>query len=57
MQLEFLWRDIIPEVPQLGFAEEVAVDGQGNVFASFTNVKVLQLENYIEGGKATPRVS
>ena len=39
----------IPEDPQLGSAEEVAVDDQGNVFAGFTNVKVLQLKKYVKG--------
>jgi len=38
----------IPADPQLGSAEEVAADDQGNVFAGFTNVKVLQLKKYVK---------
>jgi sugar lactone lactonase YvrE len=36
----------IPADPQLGSAEEAAADDQGNIFAGFTNVKVLQLKKY-----------
>ena len=38
----------IPADPQLGGAEEVAADDQGNVFAGFTDVKVLQLKKYVK---------
>jgi DNA-binding beta-propeller fold protein YncE len=38
----------IPADPQLGSAEEVAADDQGNVFAGFTNPKVLQLKKYVK---------
>ena len=38
----------IPADPQLGSAEEVAADDQGNVFAGFTNVKILQLKKYVK---------
>jgi hypothetical protein len=38
----------IPADPQLGSAEEVAADDQGNVFAGFTNSKVLQLKKYVK---------
>jgi sugar lactone lactonase YvrE len=37
----------IPADPQLGSAEEVAADDQGNIFAGFTNPKVLQLKKYV----------
>jgi sugar lactone lactonase YvrE len=39
----------IPADAQLGSAEEVAADDQGNVFAGFTNVKILQLKKYVKG--------
>ena len=39
----------IPADAQLGSAEEVAADDQGNVYAGFTNVKVLQLKKYVKG--------
>ena len=38
----------IPADPQLGSAEEVAADDQGNVFAGFTNPKVLQIKKYVK---------
>jgi sugar lactone lactonase YvrE len=38
----------IPADPQLGSAEEVAADDQGNVFAGFTNPKVRQLKKYVK---------
>jgi sugar lactone lactonase YvrE len=38
----------IPADPQLGSAKEVAADDQGNVFAGFTNPKVLQLKKYVK---------
>lgn len=36
----------IPADPQLGSAEEAAADDQGNIYAGFTDVKVLQLKKY-----------
>jgi DNA-binding beta-propeller fold protein YncE len=38
----------IPADAQLGSAEEVAADDQGNVFAGFTNPKVRQLKKYVK---------
>ena len=39
---------LIPADPQLGSAEEVAADDQGNVFADFSNPKVLQIKTYVK---------